>query len=666
MISRSLAGARAAGVALLAAALLAACGSDDASQTPSATPAATKLVVDTGSAAPVAGGTLTLKATLLGADGLEVKGASFAWTSSDEAVAVVTSASDKAPSASGAAPVGIYATVRTLAAGRADITATATLPDGSRATSVTSLVVQAAPARSYTLTLTPSAVAVSAGGAAQTVAVAVRRSDGVDGTADLSNWTWTSGDASFVVTPAADGLSAQVASPASATTAGAANLTACADAPPGRLCVNAALSRAAAPPPTYTVGGTLSGLASGKSLQLADSNGDTLVLNADGGFTLPTPRAAASAYSVTVSGQPASQTCTVQNGSGTVASANVTNLAIACVQAQFVVVPNRTAETVSVYRTDPDTGAVAPVPGSPFAASGRINDIVFNASGRVAYAAMVDDNAVDAYQLDPSTGALTLIAGSRVAAGSGPQVVALHPSGRSLYLGNVSDLRTFTIDPLTGSLSSGTVAVGGTGVVSGLAVAPDGTYVHAALRNANLLASASLDSTSGSGVGATILSAVGTAPDRVAMFPSGGLLGVTSFLNNAVIFLPMQPGIGPDLPSKMTIYLPGPVDMAVHPSGKFIYVLSLHEASIQLYTVHELVGGSAYTVVNTGTVATSIGGQRMNMSPDGAYLYAPSATGALHALKIDSSTGLLTPVAGSPFPAGGDFNTAVAVVRPAP
>lgn len=176
MFLHALAGARAAGLALFAAALLAACGSDESPQTPAATPAASRLVVDTGSAAPVAGGTLTLKATLLAADGTEVKGATFAWTSSDPTVATVLSASDKAPAASAsvmAAPVGIYAMVQTLAAGVADITAMATLADGTRITSVTHLVVQAAPAKSYTLALTPATVAVAAGGAAQTVTVAV-------------------------------------------------------------------------------------------------------------------------------------------------------------------------------------------------------------------------------------------------------------------------------------------------------------------------------------------------------------------------------------------------------------------------------------------------------------------------------------------------------------
>ncbi|MNT03866.1 hypothetical protein D3C72_1384200 [compost metagenome] len=60
--------------------------------------------------------------------------------------------------------------------------------------------------------------------------------------------------------------------------------------PPGRLCAEAALVRAATPPPTYSVGGTVIGLAIGKSLQLSDCNGDTQAVSADSAYLMPTSR----------------------------------------------------------------------------------------------------------------------------------------------------------------------------------------------------------------------------------------------------------------------------------------------------------------------------------------------------------------------------------------
>ena len=52
--------------------------------------------------------------------------------------------------------------------------------------------------------------------------------------------------------------------------------------------------------PTYSVGGTLSGLASGKHLVLQNNNADDLTLSADGSFTFATKLADGAAYSVTV------------------------------------------------------------------------------------------------------------------------------------------------------------------------------------------------------------------------------------------------------------------------------------------------------------------------------------------------------------------------------
>ena len=69
---------------------------------------------------------------------------------------------------------------------------------------------------------------------------------------------------------------------------------------------------ASGPPAVSIIGGSVLGLASTVGLQ---NNGtDNLSVSADGAFTFTTP---AASYDVTVQNQPAGQTCTVSNGSGT-------------------------------------------------------------------------------------------------------------------------------------------------------------------------------------------------------------------------------------------------------------------------------------------------------------------------------------------------------------
>ena len=82
---------------------------------------------------------------------------------------------------------------------------------------------------------------------------------------------------------------------------------------------------------TFTVGGTLSGL-TGSGLILEDNGGDDLPVSANGTFTFAAAVANGGAYTVTVKTQPSNpaQTCSVAHGSGTIAGASVTNVAVNC------------------------------------------------------------------------------------------------------------------------------------------------------------------------------------------------------------------------------------------------------------------------------------------------------------------------------------------------
>lgn len=87
-----------------------------------------------------------------------------------------------------------------------------------------------------------------------------------------------------------------------------------------------------------SVGGVVSGL-KGKGLVLQNNGGDDITVNANGSFAFPTAAAKGSAYAVTVKTQPGQpdQSCTVQNGSGTIGDANVTQVAVVCATNQYAV-----------------------------------------------------------------------------------------------------------------------------------------------------------------------------------------------------------------------------------------------------------------------------------------------------------------------------------------
>lgn len=93
------------------------------------------------------------------------------------------------------------------------------------------------------------------------------------------------------------------------------------------------------PPPTFSIGGTVGGLASGATVVLQNNGADNLSVSTNGPFTFDTELEDGEDYIVTVFQQPAnpSQTCTVANGSGAVTGAGVTDVEVTCVTNTFTI-----------------------------------------------------------------------------------------------------------------------------------------------------------------------------------------------------------------------------------------------------------------------------------------------------------------------------------------
>ena len=83
-------------------------------------------------------------------------------------------------------------------------------------------------------------------------------------------------------------------------------------------------------PATYSVGGNITGLSASGLVLLNNGSDSSSQQSGASTFTFPTKVADGAQYSVTVSAQPSNETCTVANGTGTVGTANVSNVAVTC------------------------------------------------------------------------------------------------------------------------------------------------------------------------------------------------------------------------------------------------------------------------------------------------------------------------------------------------
>jgi hypothetical protein len=168
----------------------------------------------------------------------------------------------------------------------------------------------------------------------------------------------------------------------------------------------------AAPPTPYTVGGNVSGLVGTVTLQ--NNGADSLAVSANTGFTFATPVNDGATYNVTVSVQPDGQTCTVSNGTGTIAGANVTNVSVSC---SNIVVP---AYTVG--------GSVSGLSGAVTLQNNAADDLVITANGPFAFSIPIEDGLAYSVTVSaqPDTQICSVTGGSGTIAGADVTNVAVN------------------------------------------------------------------------------------------------------------------------------------------------------------------------------------------------------------------------------------------------
>lgn len=146
----------------------------------------------------------------------------------------------------------------------------------------------------------------------------------------------------------------------------------------GAPCDSASINVTVVEPDAYTIGGNVSGLA-GTGLLLQNNGGDDLTIAANGSFTFTTALEDGSAYAVTVLTQPTglNQTCSVVNGSGNLAGANVTNVEVDCVTNTYTV-----------------GGTVSGLAGSGLVLQNNGgDDLTINADGSFTFLTPIDDGS---------------------------------------------------------------------------------------------------------------------------------------------------------------------------------------------------------------------------------------------------------------------------------
>jgi 6-phosphogluconolactonase (cycloisomerase 2 family) len=308
------------------------------------------------------------------------------------------------------------------------------------------------------------------------------------------------------------------------------------------------------------------------------------------------------------------------------------NVAI-CPSGQLLYAANGDTSGVSGYQIDLNTGALIPAPGSPFAGGSAPRGVVVDPTGTFVYVANSGDNTISAYVITGANGALTPVAGSPFAAGTGPFGVAVDPTGRFLYAANhkSSNISAYSINSSTGALTE----------IMGSPF-PD-----------------QFDETSSTG------------PFEIALTPNGAFLYVTNHFTNNVFGYSVNASTGALMPLSSAPFRAGsaPFGIQVAPSGAFVYVENRFSANIYVYSL-DSTSGALTPIPNSPYSVGALG--ECNPSPyegaldgTGRFLFVPdNGCGVISAFSVNASTGELTMLAGSPFPAGnGPYGIAISRLR---
>lgn len=336
--------------------------------------------------------------------------------------------------------------------------------------------------------------------------------------------------------------------------------------------------------------------------------------------------------------------------------------------------------TVSALKSDSSTGVLTPISGSPYN-TGLGSRALANEPVRAhIYVANSQSGDISAFSMNATSGALTPLSGLTPVE-VGIDAIAIDSAGQFMYVvsGSSSNLWIFSIDS-SGALTplSGTpIALSSSGIVSSsVMIDVSGNYLYVTASSSSsafgTIFGFSRNATTGrlTTLPGFSIPVAGQANhgtfDRSGqyllltgnnVFGTAGGLSVYS-LNASTGSLTLVTG------SPFQVR-DDPSGVAVDATGRYVYVPNTADATISAFTLDSATGGltpvsgSPFPSGGNGTINGPLG-----IAADGAgkFMYVCNASNDVSAFSINSTTGALTPVGGSPFPDGGNAPSAIIFV----
>ena len=287
---------------------------------------------------------------------------------------------------------------------------------------------------------------------------------------------------------------------------------------------------------------------------------------------------------------------------------------------RYILVTDSALNRVCVQTRDPQTGALIPVPGSPFPWRSLPGRIAIDPSGQFVFVANTESNNVSAFTFNLDTGALVPVPGSPFAAGSQPLDVVTDGFGRYVYIANnlSNNISAYSIDRSTGALT----AIAGSPFTMGsflsrVAADPLGRFIYALDSQGVFVLSIGAGGTLTPVAGSPL--ALNPPPSAIAADPRGQFVLVTqrtSFFGQSDTVASYRVGSNGSLTAVGSPVAIGefasPADVAVDPGGRWVYVANLSADSTSGFSLDPTTGalrpvpGSPFLAVDGGVYGVAV------------------------------------------------------------
>ena len=391
---------------------------------------------------------------------------------------------------------------------------------------------------------------------------------------------------------------------------------------------------------SFSVGGTVSGT-TGPGLALRLNGGPPLEIAGDGPFTFPERLASGASYDVEVAHAPPGEVCSISDGAGTVAGADVTDVTVTCAPQGFTV-----GGSITGFETLPPAPGAAPQLGDLVLRLNADEEIRVRDEESYVFSTLLADGAPYEVTLVqepyPSDVTLTNAAGTIAAADVVDADVELR--GRWSVGGNHSGV---TVPGVVLQLNGG----------DDIALNPGGleTFtwwdraVHGEPYEVTILSEPrGLDCRieDGSGV---IDAAPATDIECICVREVRGVVGMDG--DTPSVYTKLDTADGSAEPVSTNLAFGAVSGLAYDAAGRRLFGVDLETDSL---VVIDPLDGSSSLVGDMGAVGVAdVNGLAFDAGDGVLYGIASSAGGTCQLVRIDTETGQATPVGGSVATAGG-------------